>query len=492
MDSHDLYVVLGVGAGVLLVAVVAVRVSARVGLPSLLLYLGLGMALGDNGAGIRFNDASVAEAVGLGALVLILAEGGLTARWSEIRPAVPAAAALSTAGVGVSIAVTAVATQVTFDTSWRVAFLVGAVLAPTDAAAVFSVLRRLGLPTRLTGLLELESGFNDAPSVLVVVALTSHSDRSLGWLPLDIAAELAIGAAIGLAVAWIAVRTLRVAALPAAGLYPLAVLAFAVGSYAAAGVAHGSGFLAVYLTAVVLGNADLPHRRASRGFAEALAWVAQIGLFVMLGLLVTPSQLGSAVLPALAIGAVLLLVARPVSVVLSTLPFGLGPASMLFASWAGLRGAVPIVLATIPRTTGLPGALSLFNVVFVVVVLFTLVQGPTLPAVARALGLAKRDEPADLAVETAPLEDLRADLLQLQIPPGSRLHGVEIAELRLPTGAEVTLVVRDGSAHVPDAYTRLRSGDSLLIVSTAAVRGAAEQRLRAVSRGGRMAGWLSR
>jgi cell volume regulation protein A len=286
--------------------------------------------------------------------------------------------------------------------------------------------------------------------------------------------------------------------LPASGLYPIAVLALAVGGYAASSLAHASGFLAVYVTGLLLGNAQLPHRPATRSFAEGVAWLAQIGLFVMLGLLVTPSALTKQLWAALAVGAALLLVARPCAVLISLLPlrirrwrrWSVGWREGAFLSWAGLRGAVPIVLATVPVTSGVARSSQLLALVFVLVVVFTIVQGPSLPAVARGLQLGRTGEPSDLGVETAPLEQLGADLLQLTIPPGSRLHGVELFELRLPPGSAVTLVVRDGVGFVPNPESQLRVGDSLLIVATANTRSAAERRLRAVSRQGKLAGWF--
>jgi cell volume regulation protein A len=256
-------------------------------------------------------------------------------------------------------------------------------------------------------------------------------------------------------------------------------------------VAHASGFLAVYVCGVILGNARLPHRRAMLGFADGLAWLAQIGLFVLLGLLVDPAGLLDAIGPALVIGLVLLLVARPLSVAASTTPFRYPPREQAFLSWAGLRGAVPIVLATIPLSTGMVGAKELFDVVFVLVVVYTVAQGTTLGPLARRLGVVEGAETTDLDVETAPLERMRADLLQLEIPGGSRLAGVHIDELRLPSGAAVMLVTRDGAGFVPGPDTRLRTGDSLLIVAAGGTRVATERRLRAVSRRGRLARWFA-
>jgi cell volume regulation protein A len=283
---------------------------------------------------------------------------------------------------------------------------------------------------------------------------------------------------------------LRRAALPSAGLYPIAVVGFTVLAYAAGAVLHASGFLAVYVAGVLLGNARLPHRQAILGFADGLAWLAQIGLFVLLGLLVSPSRLDAAVLPAVVTGLALLLLARPLSVAVSALPFRLRPREQLFLSWAGLRGAVPIVLATIPLSERVPGADRLFDAVFVLVVIFTLLQAGTLAPAARRLKVTAPAEAAEIRVETAPLERMRADLLQVEVPPGSRLGGVHVDELRLPVGASVTLVLRDGAGFVPGLDTRLKVGDSLLIVATAEVRDEVERRLRAVSRRGRLARWF--
>ncbi|MEO3779903.1 potassium/proton antiporter [Micromonospora sp. B11E3] len=491
--SPGLDVALLLGAAVVLVAVGAVRFSTRLGLPSLLVYLALGVALGESGLGIRFDDVELTRALGFCALIVIIAEGGLTARWSTLRPVLGLAATLSTAGVLVSIVVVGLAVHLLLGLDWRLAMLYGAVLSSTDAAAVFATLRRLRLPPRLVATLEAESGMNDAPVVLLVVLLSrSGAEAAHPWWyeGLLLGYELGVGAAVG-AGAGIAGRwALRRAALPSAGLYPIAAVGLTVLAYAAGAVLHASGFLAVYVAGVLLGNARLPHRQAILGFADGLAWLAQIGLFVLLGLLVSPGRLDAAVLPAVVAGLALVLVARPLSVAVSAWPFRVGPREQAFLSWAGLRGAVPIVLATIPLSERVPGAGRLFDVVFVLVVIFTLLQAGTLAPVARRLGVTAPAEAAEIRVETAPLERMRADLLQLEVPPGSRLGGVHVDELRLPVGASVTLVLRDGAGFVPGPGTRLKVGDSLLIVATAGVRDEAERRLRAVSRRGRLARWF--
>ncbi|MFG2249271.1 potassium/proton antiporter [Spirillospora sp. NPDC048823] len=486
----DIWLLLG--ATLVLSAIVAVRLSHRAGLPSLLAYMGLGLFIGESGPlHINFDDVELAHTLGFAALVLILAEGGVTTSWRHVRPSVPAAIAVSTIGTLISIVVVALSAMWLVDMDWRPAFLLGAVLAPTDAAAVFSVLRRLPLPSRLSGLLEAESGFNDAPVVIIVIALSTHTSAPhLGELFGLMVYELAAGALIGIGIAWLGAQGLRRLALPASGLYPIAVLSLAIGAYAVASLLHASGFLAVYVAGVVLGNARLPHRPATRGFAEGIAWLAQIGVFVMLGLLASPGKLPGQIVPALLIGFVLLLIARPVSIVLSTIGFKMSWGEKMFASWAGLRGAVPIVLATIPMAQGVESSGRIFSIVFTIVVVFTLLQGPTLPLAARWCRLESDEQTRELDVEAAPLEELHADLLEVRIPADSMLNGVEIFELRLPPGASVTLIVRNGSSFVPEPTTPLQAGDTLLVVTTDAVREATERRLRAVSRKGRLAGWF--
>ncbi|MDG4788753.1 potassium/proton antiporter [Micromonospora sp. WMMD1102] len=490
--TDRLDVALLIGAAVLLVAVGAVRLSTRLGVPSLLVYLAIGVGIGESGLGIPFDDAELTRTLGYCALIVIIAEGGLTARWSTLRPVLGTSVTLATVGVVISIGVVGVVVHALLDLDWRLALLYGAVLSSTDAAAVFATLRWLRLPRRLVATLEAESGMNDAPVVLLVVLLSTTSLAGHVWWheALLLGYELAAGAVLGFGVGMLGRWTLRRAALPSSGLYPIAAVGLTVLAYGVATVSHASGFIAVYVAGVVLGNSRLPHRQTILGFADGLAWLAQIGLFVLLGLLSSPGRLEDALLPAVVTGVALTFLARPLSVLVSVVGFRVPPREQLFLSWAGLRGAVPIVLATIPLSEGLPGAAQLFDTVVVLVVIFTLVQAGTLGPVARRLGIAAPAELTELRVETAPLERMQADLLQLVIPPGSRLVGVHLDELRLPQGASVTLVSRDGVGFVPGPDTRLKVGDSLLIVATARVRDEVERRLRAVNRRGRLARWF--
>ncbi|WP_232679995.1 potassium/proton antiporter [Nocardioides sp. R-C-SC26] len=492
-DVHQLDQFVLTGSAVTLLAILAVRVSSRAGLPSLLIYLLMGVALGESGVGIGFENAELAHALGFAALLFILAEGGLTTDWRETKHSMRLGTSLATIGVGVSVAIMAIGAHYLLGIPWELAVLLGAVCSPTDAAAVFSVLRVVPLPRRLVGSLEAESGLNDAPTVVLVTLVSSGAVASHGYIGTVgiIVFELALGVAMGVAVGFGGAWVMRRVALPSSGLYPLAVVCLTLFAYGSTVALHGSGFAAVYVAALVLGNAELPHRAATRSFAEGVAWLAQIGLFVMLGLLLSPARITWDVVGlAIAAGLLLTFVARPVSVAVSALVQPMPWREMAFVSWAGLRGAVPIVLTTIPLAEGVDGAEELFDIVFVMVIIYTLLTGPTLPYVARVLRVTRRSEPRELDLEAAPLERVAADLLQITISPASLMHGVEVGELRLPTGASVSMVIRDGHAVVPEKRTVLRHGDDLLVVTPRAVRERTEQRLRQVSKRGRLAQWL--
>ena len=492
-DVHQLDSFVLVGSVVTILAILAVRVSSRAGLPSLLVYLLMGVALGESGVGVGFENAELAHSLGFAALAIILAEGGLTTSWREARPSMRLGVSLATVGVVVSIAVMAVAGHYVLGLPWELAVLLGAVTSPTDAAAVFSVLRVVPLPRRLTGPLEAESGLNDAPTVVLVTLISTGAvaeNGVLGTLGI-VVFELVVGVLVGLACGFGGAWVMRRAALPSSGLYPLAVLTLTFLAYGSAAAVHASGFAAVYVAALVLGNSDLPHRGATRSFAEGVAWLAQIGLFVMLGLLLSPGRLTFSIVGlAIVAGLVLTFVARPLSVLVSSVVQPMPWRELSFLSWAGLRGAVPVVLTTIPLAAGLEGSQRLFDLVFVMVVIYTLLTGPTLPTAAKVLKVARRSEPRGLEMEAAPLERVAADLLQVSISPASRMHGVEVGELRLPPGASVSMVIRDGDTVVPERRTVLRHGDELLVVTPRRLRDRTEERLRQVSEGGRLAQWL--
>jgi potassium/hydrogen antiporter len=494
----EIDVILLVGAVVLIAAIIAARIGARIGLPSLLLFLGLGLVMGESGIGISFDNADLAQALAFAALVVILAEGGLTTRWSDIKASAILAALLATVGVLISVGLMTLFVHYVLGLPFWIAVLLGAVTSPTDAAAVFSVLRHVPVPHSLRGALEAESGLNDAPTVLLVLLASSYAVGApvefgipglLGLIALELIGGLIIGGGLG----WLGAQILRRVALPSSGLYPLAILVWTVFAYGITALVHASGFAAVYVCALILGNVQLPHRAATRSFVEGIGWIAQIGLFVMLGLLAFPDRVTPhAALIAITAGFFLTLVARPVAVVACAVWFKVPIRHQVFLSWAGLRGAVPIVLATIPLAQEVAGAEFLFDVVLVFVIVFTCLQGPTLPFVARLLGLMDDGSAQDIEVEVAPLDRISADLLQVRIPPKSRLAGVEVGELRLPKDTVVSLIIRDERPFYPDLRERIKVGDELLIVTPEDQRENTEERLRAVGKRGRLARWRSR
>lgn len=468
MDAINL--VMLVAPLVTLVAIGGVRVGSRLGLPALLLFLLLGMVLGESGFGFEFDDATIAQGLGYAALVLILAEGGLTTRWEEIRPSIGLATVLATVGVVVTIALMTVIGHYALGLPLILALLFGAVNAGTDAAAVFSVLRGLPLPGRVRAVLEGESGLNDAPTVLIVTAATAlaigeQPAGGVAGVAAMVVAQLVGGIALGAVLGAVGVFVLRRFALPAAGLYPLAALAWSVLAYGVATQISVSGFAAVYLSAMVLGNGRLPHRHATQSFAEGTGWIAQIGLFVMLGLLASPSRITwDTAVTALLAGLFLTFLVRPVAVGLCAVWFRVPWREQAFLSWAGLRGAVPIILATVPMAAQMEGADTLFDAVLVFVVFYTAVQAPSLPWLARRLGLVQTGACTAVEIEPAPMDEQRADLFKVTLTTESRLTGVPLGHLDLPADTVVALVMRGQDSFVPERATLLRRHDELFVV----------------------------
>lgn len=507
MELLDSATEIGLVAAVLaLAAVIGVRLVNKAGLPALLLFIVIGLLLGPHGAGIAFDDAQLATVFGYLALIIILAEGGLTSRSTLIKPVMGPAVALASVGVVVSIAIVGAALHFLLGMAWIPSLLIGASLAPTDAAAVFTVVRGLRLPGRLRSLLEVESGFNDAPVIVLITILIESAGSAGGqswWMaPLVVIGELVGGSIIGVMVGYAARWLLPRLALPAAGLYPVAVVSLIGIAYGVAALAHCSGFIAVYISAVMMSSAALPHKRSVVGFVEGLAWAVQLGMFVMLGLLADLDGLSEALGPAVVAGVALVLLGRPLGVLISLLPFsrenaftravGAIPIPMswqLFVSWAGLRGAVPMIFATIPLGAGLESGPLVFAVILIIVVVLTLVQSPTIPGLSRRLGLEVLEEAGEVDVDSAPLDDLGGSLLSIEVPRFSGLAGAYVKELALPQHAVVSLVLRDGDTIVPDAHTRIRRGDRLLIVTTEEDKAQAERAVRAISRSGRLAAW---
>lgn len=481
-----------VGALIVLVSVVGVRLAGRLGVPGLLLYLLLGLLLGSMFPALHVNDPSFATVLGSAALILILAQGGLTTRVHALRPVMGPAIALASVGIIVSITVVAVPLVLLLGLPTQDAVLIGAVLAATDAAAVFSVMRRMRIPSRVRTLLEAEAGFNDAPIVVLVTVIATTDPATRPWwqIPLLVVVELVGGALVGIGVGYVGRWVLRRLALPAVGLYPIAALALLLGAYGLADVIHTSGFLAVYVAAVIVGSsARLPHRRSIIGFADGMAWIAEIGLFFMLGALADVGGLLDALPLAVVVSALILVLARPLAAAVSLLPFRLPHPTIAFAGIAGLRGAVPIVFAAIALGLGVPGARRIFDVTLLAVLILLLVQVPLIRVAGRRLGIVQPNDAVELEVESAPLDGIGAVVLGFEVPRGSGLAGIFVTEMGLPEGAVVSLVVRGGSPMSPDLHTRLRVGDQVLVVTTEEVRAATEARMLAVTRRGRLARW---
>jgi cell volume regulation protein A len=474
MGGHDAELILI--AGVLLAAGIAGALLAdRVRVPGLLIFLALGMLAGSEGiGGIEFDDAELARTLGTIALVLILFEGGLTAGWSEIRPVLGTAASLATVGTAVTAVVAGFAAKLLFDLSTLEGMLVGAAIAATDSAAIFAVLRRSTLEKRLARSLEGESGMNDPVAVLLVIGFIEWIEEpGYGFADMAglLALKLGLGLVIGVALGRVAVAVLDRIHLPSDGIYPVATIAIAGLAYGFAEVVHASGFLAVYLTALALGSARIPAQRTVVAFHQGLGWVAQISLFIMLGLLVFPSSLDQVALEALALSAVLILLARPVAAFVATALAPLNLKERLMLGWAGLRGATPIWLATFPVVAGIGAGDELFAIVFFVVVSSTLIQGASFEPLAQRLGLTT-NEPAlpRRLLESGRIRRMGGDVIAYRLPAGAAAAGHPVRELDLPREALVNVIVRGGSAIPPRGSTELREGDELHILVRSELR----------------------
>ena len=459
---------------VLLLAVVAAVATQRLRLPLLITFLGLGMLLGSEGlGGIDFSDAELARWIGIAGLVLILFEGGLTTRWGDLRPVLGPTLVLSTVGVAVTAAVAGVAAYFLFDLRFRNALLLGAIVGPTDAAAVFATLRGTMLRRRLASLLTAESGANDPAAVALTLGLIAWVETA-GYgaddLVLLLVRELGLGLAIGLALG-VAVRYLPRLPGELASFAPVASLGIAAVAYGIPASLHASGFLSVYIVGLFFGNTPTPLRQTIVSFHEGLAYLSQVVLFIVLGLLVFPSRLGPVAWSAVGLTAVLILVARPLAVAVAVSPFRYSWREQMFVSWAGLRGAVPIVLATFALSAGVAGSDTIFNAVFFVVLVSTLLQTVTLDPLARRLGVAGEARPSyHPPVEVGAVQALGGDLLEYDVEQSDGVVGARIAELALPESALVMLIVRDGQAIPPRGSTPLEPGDRVYVLARAEAR----------------------
>lgn len=463
-----LLVVLGVLVGT---SALFSRASRRFGLPVALLFLLVGMLAGAEGLGIRFQDYGFAFRLGTVALVLILWDGGLSTPSSAFRgDALAPAIVLATAGVVGTAALVGIAARL-LGLPWPEALLVGAVVSSTDAAAVLSVLRGAGLQLkrRVGTTLEIESGLNDPVAVILTVALSNALVQGtvpgLGLL-LDTAVQIVVGLAAGAGIGYGGRFLMRRARVAAGGLYPVLTLSLALVAFGAPTLFHGSGFLAVYVAAVIVGNGVLPFRSGIFRVHNSIAWLGQVSMFLILGLLVAPSELLEVRWTGLGVALVLALVARPLVVWLCLLPFRFPAKEVLYVGWVGLRGAVPIILAMFPVLAGAEGAHRLFNVVFFVVVVNAVVPGATVRFVTRWLGMeGSAAPPAPASIDFNSSRVLGGEVLSLYVHGESDASGVRVGDLEIPEGAAVMLVVRGTETISATARAVLRSGDHVFVYS---------------------------
>ena len=468
-----------VAGALLTLGIAASLVAGRLRVPGLLLFLALGMLIGSDGLGwIEFDDVRLAQTIGIIALAMILFEGGLASGWSEIKPVVWPSVTLASLGTLLTAVIVGLVATWLLDLSTLEGLLLGSIVCATDGAAVFSILRGSSIKRRAARVLEGESGMNDPVAIVLVIGFIDMIQKpdygalDMIWLGVT---ELAIGAIVGLGIGWLAALAFQRVNFPTTGLYPVASIAAAALAFGIADVGHGSGFLAVYLTGLWLGSVRLPARRTIGDFHDAIAWVSQIAVFFTLGLLVYPSEFGEIWDEALLVAGVLMLVARPVATFVCTLPFRFTLQESTLLGWAGLRGAVPIVLATFPVIDHIPNADPFFNIVFFVVLASTLIQGVTFEPLARALKLTT-EEPAlpRPLVEVGTIRRLGAEVLEFPVATEDAVVGKLVNQLMLPRDALVNVIVRGDQALLPRGSTTIEAGDRLHILVRAPVRGEVE------------------
>ncbi|MTV26566.1 potassium/proton antiporter [Nitriliruptoraceae bacterium ZYF776] len=456
-----------VASALLGLAVLVAGLTHQLRAPSALLFLGLGMLVGDDGLGVvTLDDTSLVQNVSVIALLVILFEGGLTTKPTDLRRAAAPGGLLATLGVALTAAVTGLGAWLVLDIEPLTAALLGAVVASTDAAAVFSTLRQVRLPWRLAAILKVESGANDPLAVVLTLGLVEVWARTPtgGELALFALLQPVVGAIVGLVVGYLGALLLRKVRLPADGLYPVAALAVAGVAYGGAVTLRGSGFLAVYVSGLLVGALVRRRRRGIRDFHEGLANAAEIGLFLVLGLLVFPSRLPEVWAAGLLLAGVLTFVARPLATVLCLAPFRVPWREQLVVAWGGLRGAVPIVLATFPITAGHPEGRVLFDVVFFVVLVSTLVQGTTVGKLVSWLGIPGARPAWAPVAEALPIDEVEADLVEVIVADDLPIAGRQLRDVPLPAGMLLAAIVRDERVVVPRGDAHLLDRDVLLVV----------------------------
>lgn len=464
--------ILIVAAGLLLVSVLISKISDRSGIPALLLFLGIGMLAGSDGlGGIHFDDPALAQFIGIVALNLILFAGGLDTDWKDVRPVLKHGVALSTLGVLITALIVGIAAQYLLGFTLYQGLLLGAIVSSTDAAAVFSILRSksLGLKGKLRPLLELESGSNDPMAVFLTIGmiqLLTQPSAQIADLFGSFALQMSVGVLCGVLFGRLLVFIANRIQLGFDGLYPVLTLSIVFLTYGVTTTLHGNGFLAVYLAGIAAGHQDFVHRRSLIRFHDGIAWLMQIAMFLTLGLLVFPTEIPPIITTGLLIAACLIFVARPVSVFLTLLPTNWTFKEKAFVSWVGLRGAVPIILATYPLLARLPQADAIFNIVFFIVLTSAMIQGASIPYVAKWLSVdAPVVQKPIYPIEFTPVSGFKSELKELTIPAGSIADGKPIVELYLPQEFLIILIARENEFILPSGGITLRAGDTLIVLA---------------------------
>jgi potassium/hydrogen antiporter len=460
-----------ISSSLILLSIAIAKFSDNLGVPTLLLFLGIGMLAGSDGpGGIFFDDAKLAQSIGIIALVFILFAGGLDTKWNDVRPIIKEATVLATIGVLITaFSISAIAVYI-FNISFLYALLLGAIVSSTDAAAVFSVLRakNVSLKGNLQPLLELESGSNDPMAVFLTIGtlqLITQENASVVNVVLLFFYQMGIGGLLGFGFGKGMTFILNRLKFSYEGIYPVFAIAYSGLIYGATTLVDGSGFLAVYIAGLIIGNSDFIQKKSMLRFFDGLSWLGQIAMFLTLGLLVFPSHIVPVIGSGLAVSLFLIVVARPLSVFVSFTFSKLTYKEKIFVSWVGLRGAVPIILATFPLLAGVENAELIFNVVFFIVLTSALIQGWSIPFVARWLGIDERAKKKHhYPIEFAPMENVDTQLVDLPVPFNSSVIGKSIIELGMPRDSLVVLINRDDNFIVPSGGTNIEAGDTLLVL----------------------------
>lgn len=469
--NADYFVLLG--ALLLIVGVLTTKFSSRLGVPALVLFIAVGMIVGSDGLGIiYFDNAKYAQLIGIIALVIILFEGGLQTKWSTVKSVAVPSLFLATFGVVLTTTVVAVAAKLVLDVSWLEGFLFGAIVGSTDAAAVFAVLKGQNIRERLGATLEAESGTNDPMAVFLTLSfiqLLLADQPNYLLLAGSFFWQMGVGLVMGLAIGKLAATAINRINLDSSGLYPVFALAFALLTYSITALIGASGLLAVYVAALIIGNADdLTYRQSIFRFNEGFAWMMQILMFMILGLLVFPAQFTfSIMLQGLLLSIILILVARPLAVFLSVIGMKYDFKEKIFLSWAGLRGAVPIVLATFPMLAGITNSQLFFNVVFFVVLTSALIQGSTISHVARWLGLtmAKKVQPSH-SLELVSIGKSNAEIIEFVIDEDNVMNGMKLENISFPNQVLVNAIIRDNQLITPTGKTEILANDLLYVLTS--------------------------